>query len=94
MKLKKILKERKKFLILQASYIRKNIVTYYRLYFHKFFITERRKSFFKDVDVYLRKTNQIIKKRVPTSNILTYFLIRRRSRIRRSKRTPRLKQIH
>jgi len=94
LKLKKIVKERKNFLILQATYIRKNIILYYQLFFRKFFRVETRKSFYKYVPMYLSELKKKIRKKVPSGNILTYFLIRRRFRIRRSKKIPRLKKVH
>ena len=94
LKLKLLVKQRKKFLILQSAYIRKNIITYYQLFFRRFFKFETRKSFYKDISIYINETKTTIKKRVPNGNSLTYFLIRRRFRIRRSKRIPRLKQVH
>ena len=62
--------------------------------FRRFFKFETRKSFYKDISIYINETKTTIKKRVPNGNSLTYFLIRRRFRIRRSKRIPRLKQVH
>jgi len=90
----KIIKQRKKFLILQSAYIRKNIITYYQLFFRRFFRFETRKSFYKQVSVQPDLKKPPVTKRVANGNILTYFLMRRRFRIRRSKRIPRLKQVH
>ena len=93
-KINKIIKQRKNFLILQAAYMRKNIITYYQLFFRRFFRFETRKSFYKEISIQPDTKKLPIKKRVPNGNILTYFLIRRRFRIRRSKKIPRLKQVH
>ena len=93
-RLKIIVKARQKTLVLTSVYIRKNIIAYYQAFFRRFFRIETRKSFYKDISIYIPKKKLSIKKRVPSGNSLTYFLIRRRFRIRRNKRIPRLKEIH
>ena len=86
----------KNFLFLQASYIKKYITLYYQAFFRKFLRLETRKSFKKWKLIREKENNELIlrKKLVRTGNLLTFFLIRRKLRMRRKKSVIRLKNIH
>ena len=91
---KKMLRQRKNFILMQTIYLRTNITIYYKLLLRKFFRFQTRKSYYRDVSLYNKDTKLKINKKVPRGNILTYFLIRRSFKIRRKKRIVRFKQIH